>query len=293
MDRNIVPERGEISESKLNPPSTALVILESKETAESANGLIPSDGLEFKGDDLPLSKYLLGVAFKDLNVRLKLIHLMSQEERKKVGFWSLYTCFDDWGQVLNFIDLADNVEALENLLQNYGLRIKSYQTVAEADKTDAFQLATTTDFTENRRPIKDFTDYIQKMASYKNKLVPVEHNILNFLQYLIDNYGVEKAESSFIELMNLKMNGHQVDSCFIFQLGYNDQIKAESSSAVEEPSSNYLDLVYKYLLSICGLNFFLYVLRRYRKQNKKLIVKVDKAKQTEEDLKSQLKNLKN
>ena len=67
-----------------------------------------------------LSEYLVSIAFKDLATRLKLIGLLSQEERKLIGKWSFYTCYDDAGKVLNFIDLADDVEALVNLISAYG-----------------------------------------------------------------------------------------------------------------------------------------------------------------------------
>ena len=50
-----------------------------------------------------------------------------------MGKWAFYTCFDDAGKVLNFIDLADDVQALINLIRLYGFKIKMYEAVAEAD----------------------------------------------------------------------------------------------------------------------------------------------------------------
>ena len=82
---------------------------------------------------------------------------------------------------------------------------------------------------ENRRPIKDFTDYIRTITSLDSKVITVEPKVLDFLQYFMDNYGIEQAESFFVEITKMKIKGHPQDSCFIFRLGQSANVVDISS----------------------------------------------------------------
>lgn len=107
-ENEFVLERVLPAERNTNPLSSAIVSLKEQRRAEFSNviALMREYNAKFDLDSAHLSEYLVNEAMTDLINRIRLTLKMTTEEKKKVGSWAFYTCFEN--DVLYLVDRADD-----------------------------------------------------------------------------------------------------------------------------------------------------------------------------------------